>query len=182
MEDSGIIELYWARSEAAIQETGRKYGAYLNSIAYNILRNLCDTEEVVNDTYMAAWDAIPPTRPNNFKHFLSRITRNISFDRLDYLHAGKRHALFVEMDECIPDRRNNIEDLWEAKEIGMVLNKFLATLDRKTCAVFLARYFYSYSINEVAEQYALSARQVKYLLSKTRSGLRSYFEREGVVI
>ncbi|MCH5258029.1 MAG: sigma-70 family RNA polymerase sigma factor, partial [Lachnospiraceae bacterium] len=163
MEDSGIVELYFARSEMAIQETGKKYGAYLNSIAYNILRNLCDTEEVVNDTYMATWDAIPPTKPNNFKHFLSRITRNISFDRLDYLNAGKRQALFVEMDECIPDRKNDVENIWEAKEIGMVLNKFLETLNRKTCAVFLARYYYSYSINEVAEQYALSVRQVKYL-------------------
>ena len=182
MEDSGIVELYFARSEAAIQETGKKYGAYLNSIAYNILRNLCDTEEVVNDTYMAAWDTIPPTKPNNFKHFLSRITRNLSFDRLDYLNAGKRHALFVEMDECIPDKRSDVEDIWEAKEIGMALNRFLQTLDRKTCAVFLARYYYSCSINEVAEQYALSARQVKYLLSKTRDNLRSYFEKEGVVI
>ena len=182
MEDSGIVELYFARSEMAIQETGKKYGAYLNSIAYNILRNLCDTEEVVNDTYMATWDAIPPTKPNNFKHFLSRITRNISFDRLDYLNAGKRYALFVEMDECIPDRRNDVEYIWEAKEIGIVLNKFLKTLDRKTCAVFLARYYYSCSINEVAEQYALSARQVKYLLSKTRNELRIYFEKEGVLI
>lgn len=182
MEDSGIVELYFARSETAIQETGRKYGAYLNQVAYNILRNLCDTEEIVNDTYMAAWNAIPPTKPNNFKHFLSRITRNLSFDRLDYLNAGKRHALFVEMDECIPDRRSDIEDIWEAKEIGVALNYFLQTLDRKTCAVFLARYYYSYSVSEVAEQYALSARQVKYLLSKTRDKLRSYFEKEGVVI
>ena len=182
MEDSGIVELYFSRSEMAIQETGRKYGAYLNTIAYNILRNLCDTEEVVNDTYMATWNAIPPTRPNNFKHFLSRITRNLSFDRLDYLNAGKRQALFVEMDECIPDRRNDVEDIWEAREIGEELNKFLKTLDRKTCAVFLARYFYACSVNEVAEQYALSARQVKYLLTKTRSELRSYFEKQGVVI
>ena len=182
MEDSGIVELYFARSEMAIQETGRKYGTYLNSIAYNILRNLNDTEEVVNDTYMATWNAIPPTNPNNFKYFLSRITRNLSFDRLDYLNAGKRHALFVEMDECIPDRRSDVEEIWEAKEIGMALNRFLRTLDRKTCAVFLARYYYAYSINEVAEQYALSARQVKYLLSKTRSELRTYFEKDGVVI
>ena len=121
------------RSEVAIQETGRKCGAYLNNIAYNILRNISDTEEVVNDTYMATWNAIPPTKPDNFKHFLSRITRNLSFDRLDYLNAGKRHALFVEMD-----------------------------------------------ISEVADQYGFSARQVKYLLSKTRGELRSYFEREGV--
>ena len=88
----------------------------------------------------------------------------------------------MEMDECIPDRGNNVEDIWEAKEIAMILNKFLQTLDRKTCAVFLARYYYSCSISEVAEQYALSVRQVKYLLSKTRSELHNYFEKEGVLI
>ena len=182
MEDSGIVELYFARSEVAIQETGKKYGAYLNSIAYNILRNLYDTEEIVNDTYMAAWNTIPPTKPNNFKHFLSRITRNLSFDRMDYLNAGKRHALFVEMDECIPDRRSDVEEIWEAKEIGIVLNDFLGTLDRRTCAVFLARYYYAYSTSEVAEQYGLSVRQVKYLLTKIRSDLRSFFEEHGVMI
>lgn len=182
MEDARIVELYLERSETAIQETDKKYGAFLHQVAYNILRNLCDTEEIVNDTYMGTWRAIPPTKPDNFKHFISRITRNLSFDRLDYLNAGKRHALFVEMDECIPDRKSGVEELWEAREIGRALNRFLETLDRKSCAVFLARYYYSYSISELAEQYSLSARQVKYLLSKTRSRLRDYFEKEGVVV
>lgn len=182
MEDSGIIELYFQRSEEAIQETGRKYGAYLHQVAYNILRSLCDTEEIVNDTYMGAWRAIPPARPNNLKHFLSRITRNLSFDRLDYLNAGKRHALFVELDECIPDRLSDLEMVWEARDIGRVLNRFLETLDRRSCAVFVARYYYSCSIEELARQYALSGRQVKYLLAKIRKQLRYYFEKEGVVL
>ncbi len=180
MEDAGIVELYFQRSEAAIRETGKKYDAYLNRVAYNILRSIRDTEEIVNDTYMAAWNAIPPTRPNNLKYFLVRIARNLSFDRLDYLNAGKRNALFVELNECIPDRRNDMEEMWEAREIGKVLNRFLKTLDRKSAAVFLARYFYGYSISELAEQYALSGRQVKYLLSKTRNRLKAYFEKEGV--
>lgn len=182
MEDSCIVELYFERSETAIQETDRKYRAFLQQVAYNILRDLEDTEEIVNDTYMGAWNAIPPTRPNNFKHFLSRITRNLSFDRLDYLNAGKRRALFVEMDECIPDRKSDMEKIWEAREIGRVLNSFLETLDPKSCAVFLGRYYYSYSIEELAEQYALSGRQVKYLLSKARRQLRERFEREGVIV
>lgn len=109
MEDLKIINLFYERSELAIKETSGKYGAYLKQVAYNILRDLCDTEEVVNDTYMGAWKAIPPTRPSNLKHFLSRITRNLSFDRLDYRTAGKRQALFVELDECIPDEQNNVE-------------------------------------------------------------------------
>lgn len=182
MEDMEIITMYFERRETAIQETENKYGVYLNAVAYNILRSLDDTEEVVDDTYMAAWNTMPPTRPENLKHFLSRITRNLSFDRLDYKNAGKRHALFVELDECISDRKNDMESIWEAKEIGRVLNEFLRTLDRKTCAVFLARYYYAYSIKELAEQYALSDHQVKYLRSKTRNKLRSYFEKEGVVL
>lgn len=181
MEDDGIVALYFARSETAIAETEKKYGAYLHQVAYHILRNLSDTDEIVNDTYMGAWGAIPPTKPNHLRHFLSRITRNLSFNRLAYLKAGKRNALFVELDECIPDGKD-VEQVWEAKEIGVVLNRFLKTLDDKSCAVFLARYYYSYSIDELAEQYRLSARQVKYLLSKALNGLRDYFEKEGVIV
>ncbi len=181
MEDDGIVALDFARSETAIAETEKKYGAYLHQVAYHILRNLSDTDEIVNDTYMGAWGAIPPTKPNHLRHFLSRITRNLSFNRLAYLKAGKRNALFVELDECIPDGKD-VEQVWEAKEIGVVLNRFLKTLDDKSCAVFLARYYYSYSIDELAEQYRLSARQVKYLLSKARNGLRDYFEKEGVIV
>lgn len=180
MEDDGIVALYFARSETAIAETEKKYGAYLHQVAYHILRNLSDTDEIVNDTYMGAWGAIPPTKLNHLRHFLSRITRNLSFNRLAYLKAGKRNALFVELDECIPDGKD-VEQVWEAKEIGVVLNRFLKTLDDKSCAVFLARYYYSYSIDELAEQYRLSARQVKYLLSKARNG-RDYFEKEGVIV
>lgn len=182
MEDAEIITMYFERKETAIQETGNKYGAYLNVVAYNILRNPDDTEEVVDDTYMAAWNTMPPTKPANLKHFLSRITRNLSFDRLDYKNASKRHALFVELDECIPDKQNDVEAIWEAKEIGRVLNAFLHTLDGKTCAVFLARYYYAYPMKEVAKQYGLSERQVKYLLKKVRNSLRATFEKEGIVL
>ena len=182
MVDSKIIDLYFERSDKAIEETSIKYGGYLNQIAYNILRDPSDTEEIVNDTYLGAWNAIPPTRPNSLKHYLSRITRNLSFNRLDYILAGKRNALIVELDECIPDKYSDIESILEAKEIGLLLNSFLAVLDRKNCAIFLARYYYSYTIKEIADDYDLSQRQVKYRLLKLREGLRGYFEKEGVTL
>lgn len=182
MEDSEIITMYFERRETAIQETEKKYGAYLSVVAYNILRSFDDTEEVIDDTYLAAWNAIPPTKPENLKHFLSRIIRNFSFNKLDYKNAQKRYALFVELDECIPDRKNDVDSIWEAKEIGRVLNEYLQTLERRTCAVFLARYYYAYSIKEVAKQYGFSERQVKYLLEKVRSGLRYAFEKEGITL
>lgn len=182
MEDLEIVELYFERSEAAIRETEKKYNVFLRQVAYNILRCPYDTEEIVNDTYMGAWNAIPPTRPNSLKHFLSRIARNLSFDRLEYLNARKRHALFVEMDDCIPDEKSDPEVLWETREIGAAINRFLETLDDTGCAVFLGRYYYSYSIGELSGQYSLSARQVKYILSKTRKALRDHLEKEGVAI
>ena len=182
MEDAEIIELYIGRSESAIRETDMKYNVFLSRLVYNILHDTLDTEEIIDDTYMGAWNAIPPTIPDSLKHFLSRIARNLSFDRLDYRLAGKRNALFVELDECIPDTRQNVEREWEAKEIGNLLNRWLGTLDRKDCAVFLGRYYYSCSISELAGQYSLTQRQVKYMLSKARNGLRAYLEREGVTV
>ncbi len=182
MEDTEIIELYIERSESAIRETDNKYSVFLSRLVYNILRDTLDTEEIIDDTYMGAWNTIPPTIPNSLKHFLSRIARNLSFDRLDYRLAGKRNALLVELDECIPDMRQNVERIWEAREIGNLLNGYLETLDRKNCAVFLGRYYYSCSISELAEQYSLTQRQVKYMLSRAREGLRAYLKKGGVAV
>lgn len=180
MEDSQIVALYFERSEAAIAETDRAYGAYLNQVAYNILRDADDTVEIVNDTYLGAWNAIPPTRPRSLRQFLSGITRHLSFDRLDYRMAGKRHAIVEELDECIPDSRADLEHQWEVKELAETLNTFLGTLDRKTCAVFLSRYYYAHTIPEVAANYGLSIRQTKYILEKTRRKLLEHLKREGV--
>ena len=182
MEDAKIIELYLSRSESAIRETDHKYRAFLQRLAYNILQDICDTEEIIDDTYMGAWNAIPPTIPDSLKHFLSRIARNLSLNRLNYLMAGKRNAAFVELDECIPDTRQSMERIWEAKELGELLNQFLGSLDRKSCAVFLGRYYYAYSLDELAEQYSITKRQVKYILARTRNRLREFFEKEGVAV
>lgn len=102
MEDQEIIQLYFCRSEDAIAQTQLKYGAFLTTVAYHILHSHEDTEEILNDTYLGAWNAIPPTKPACLRHFLSRITRNIAFDRFDYRNADKRSALETELDECIP--------------------------------------------------------------------------------
>lgn len=180
MEDSDIVDLYFSRSERAIQETGSKYHAYLAQIAFNILRSRLDTEEIVNDTYFAAWNSIPPARPNILKYYLSRITRNLSLTRLDYLLAGKRHALEVELDECVQYGQARGENMCEDRELAAILNSFLGSLDRRSCAIFLARYYYGYQISEIAEKYDLSERQAKYSLSKSRAALRTTLEKEGV--
>lgn len=178
MEDEQIVELYFARSEKAIQATSDKYGSYLNQIAYNILQNSSDTEEIVNDTYLGAWNAIPPTKPDSLRHFLSRITRNLAFTRLDYKLAGKRYALLEELDECIPDYTAGPEQQSEINELASILNRFLGTLKPIDCAVFLARYYYSYSLSEIAVRYDMTERHAKYLLAKLRSQLHNYLDKE----
>lgn len=186
MDDTQIIDLYFGRSEAAIAETARKYGAYLNQVAYYILRCREDTEEIVEDTYLAAWNTIPPSRPLVLKHFLSRITRNLSFDRLDYNTAKRRNkhmnVLLSELDACIPDYSGNVEDVWEAKQLGIALNRFLETLEVADCRIFLCRYYYNLTISEIAEKYHLPERKVKYRLSCARNNLRKFLEREGIAV
>ncbi len=184
MTDQDIIALYFARSESAIQETNKKYGPYLNEVAYRILRSFSDTEEIVNDTYLGAWNAIPPSNPHVLKHFLSKITRNLAFSRLDYLLAKKRSnhmtSLLSELDECIPDQKNNVETIWEQHQIGDSINEYLRTLPEMDCAVFVSRYYYACTIAEISSRYGLTARQVKYILTKCRSGLKQQLEKDGV--
>lgn len=186
MDDTQIIQLYFSRSESAIEETAVKYGPYLNQVAFNILRCREDTEEIVEDTYLAAWNAIPPTVPTVLKHFLSRITRNLSFGRLDYLTAKRRDnhldVLLSELDACFPDRRGSTEDIWEAKQIGVSLNRFLDTLDRTDCRILLSRYYYGMTIDEIAQKYEIPPRKVKYRLSVLRKQLRSHLSKEGVIV
>lgn len=183
IEDSRIIELYFARDEQAIEQTRIKYGSFLLSLAFGILRDSGDSEEAVSDTMLGAWNAMPPHRPDALRHFLARITRNICFDRLDRLTAKKRCGeslpLMGELAECIPDENAQVEIVWEARELARLLNDFLSGLDRLTCAVFVSRCFYSMNTAGIAEKYSLTERRVKYLLSRTRARLRAFLEEQG---
>lgn len=186
MDDSGIIELYFARAEAAIEKTAEKYGAYLNTLAYNILRSAPDAEEVVQDTYLRTWNAIPPERPRMFRHFLSRIARNLAFNRLEYMSAKRRSAevtsLLAEYEDMLPDARGSAEACWEARHLGALLNAFLSTLTREERRVFLWRYYYAAPIKDIAASASLPERRVKYILSCLRRRLRDYLEEEGISI
>ncbi len=186
MKDAEIIELYVQRKEAAIAQTARKYGAYLNQVAYNILRSREDTEEIVSDTYLAAWNAIPPQHPRVFRHFLSRITRNLSFDRLDYRMAGKRSGhmdtLLSELEDCIPDRSASLESRMETKAIGTAINGFLSQQSKNDCALFVCRYFYGMTVMEIGKRQGMSEGTVKYRLGLLRRKLRKHLEREGITV
>lgn len=185
MDDSKIVDLYWERSENAINETQKKYGRYCHSIAYHVLYNEQDTEECVNDTYVAAWNAIPPKRPAHFQQFLGKIARNIALDRYDYNSAAKRscetEVVLDEFWECVPDSRTEVS---AADELALkeIVNRFLASLGKRTRIVFMRRYWYMCSVKEIAGGMRMSESNVKVTLHRTREKFRACLEKEGIFI
>ena len=140
MEDSAIIDLYWAREERALSETDAKYGGYCRSIAHNILKNREDSEECVSDTWLHAWNAMPPQRPSILSSFLGRITRNLSFDRCRRQNAEKRGGgslplALDELSECVP-APGRVEQALEARELAEAIDRFLRTLPERECSIF----------------------------------------------
>lgn len=186
MRDTEIIDLYWGRDENAIAETQKSYGNYCYSIAFHILHRKEDSEECVNDTWMRAWNAIPPTRPAHLSLFLGTITRNLSFDRWKQKNAAKRgsgemEVTLDELAECVPDV-SRTEDIVEEKELQRCLNQFLGTLKEQERNVFLRRYWYAEEYSEIAARYHLKLNTVKTTLFRVRGKLKTYLEEEGVVL
>ena len=186
MEDSAIIDLYWAREERALSETDTKYGGYCRSIAHNILQNREDTEECVSDTWLHAWNSMPPQRPGILSAFLGRITRNLSFDRCKYQQAAKRGGgalplALDELGECIPSAQR-VEYALEQKELAAVIDRFLRTLPEKDCNLFLRRYWYVDSISVIADRYGMKENTVKSILFRTREKLRKFLGEEGIAV
>lgn len=182
MEDTAIIDLYFKRSEQAIVETDTKYGGYCYSIAYNILSNREDSEESVSDTYMAAWNTIPPTRPSFLNAFLGNITRHISIDRWRKRSSKKRGGgeiilALEELENCVDV--HNTENAFEQKELTRVLNQFLSSLGETERNVFLCRYWYMDPIQTISEYSGFTQSKVTSMLYRTRGKLRKRLSEEG---
>ena len=185
MEDSGIIELYWARSESAISETMKKYGKYCFAIAYSILSSTEDANESVNDTYLDAWNSMPPHRPAILSTFLGKITRRISIDRWRSRMAGKRgggeYALALdELEDCVASS-SDVEKEVEQRELVKELNEFLSKLHGQERDIFICRYFFLLSLSEICNRFGYSPSKVKSMLSRTRKRLYAYLEKEGLL-
>lgn len=184
MDDSKIIELFFARNEDAIKHTDDAYGRRLFHLADNIVHNDQDAEESVNDTYMKAWDTIPPQRPEHFFAYIAKICRNFALKRIDWQKAKKRNAEVVtltqEMENCIPDTYRDIEA--DARELGRILDAFLRTLTPENQMVFLRRYWYVDTIAEIAVRYGISESAVQMRLNRTRSKLAMYLAKEGIKV
>lgn len=182
MDDGKIIELFWSRSQEALERTREKYGALCGSLAGRLLRSAEDVEECVNDAYMALWDAIPPARPDHLGAYLSRIVRNLAMTRLDYLTAEKRNreaeVSFEELSECVGGGTDPAE-LYQGKALGEAMAAFLRTRDPDSRRYFLRRYYFFDSVKEIARHFGVSESKVKLKLFRTRNALKEYLIKEG---
>lgn len=185
MNDANIVELYWNRNEDAIKETSKKYGNYCYSISYNILGRNEDAEESVNDTYLVAWDSMPPHKPKNLATFLGKITRRISIDKWRHKNAKKRgngqiDEALEELSECISDS-NSVEKTIEAELLNKTINKFVRALPEAEQTVFIRRYWYLDSVKDICRLCGYSKTKVQSMLFRTRKKLRETLDKEEVI-
>ena len=183
MEDEAIVSLYWDRDERAIRETEEKYDRYLTKIAYNILNDREDSRESVNDTYLAAWDSMPPHRPGILSAYLAKLTRRISIDRFRYRtrdkRAGSEYTLSLsELDDCVSGG-NTTEEIINVKLLADSIGIFLRLQCKEARTAFIARYYFLDSVKEIALSQGMSESKVKSLLHRTRIALKKHLEEEG---
>lgn len=184
MDDKAIVELYWQRSDRAIEESAAKYGGYCRSIAYNILKDPDDSEECVNDTYMSAWCSMPQNRPERLSSYLAKICRNHALSRLDARRRQKRGGgelplALEELSECLPDRQD-VQRRVEEKELMLAVNLFLERLPETERKVFLCRYFFMAAVEDIAKRFGFSRSKTASMLHRTRLKLQRFLHEEGL--
>lgn len=184
MEDEAIYDLYWNRDEEAIHQTDLKYGAWCRGIALRILNIQEDADECVNDTYLQVWNNIPPQRPNIFRAWLGRITRNLALSRYRRNNAEKRGGgqtalALEELRQCVSGKQCTEEQL-ENQAMAAVINRFLASLNQRQRTIFMRRYWHMASIADIARAYGMTESQVTSQLFRSRKKLREMLVKEGI--
>ena len=182
IEDEKIIDLFFNRSEKAIQELDIKYGKVCHKLSYNILNNKQDAEECVNDAYLGAWNAIPPTRPNPLLSYIVKIVRNISLKIYWRKEAAKRSGHYKialeEIEGYIADQKT-VEDEIEARELARIIEEFLDTLTVENRVIFMRRYWFADSYKDIAEPVGISEKNISVRLTRIREKMKQYLiERE----
>lgn len=185
MDDQKIVTLYWERKEEAIQATADKYGRLCTHISQNILTSREDSEECVNDAYFALWNAIPDARPQILSVFISRITRNLALKKYAYISAAKRNPSAItsleELGDCVSGT-DSLESELEKKRVELAIDRFLWRQGDEKRTLFIRRYWYFDSIEEISERTGFSQSKVKSMLYELRRKLRIYLEREGIEV
>ena len=182
MEDRSIIELFFKRSEQAIEEIRLKYEKLCASIIRRIVPDSRDVEECVSDTWLRIWNSIPPEKPESLKSYVARVSRNLALDRYDYNTAEKRSTAlteaFEELEPCLPE----VERVEEATEFRVFINSFLRSLAEETRVIFVLRYWYGYSLAEIAGELSVSEAKIKSSLFRTRNRLLDAMTKEGMAL
>lgn len=182
MEDVQILELYWKRSEDAIEQTEKKYRRYCHYIACRILSDDEDAKEIVNETFLKAWHTIPPKRPTSLKAYVGTICRHLALDLYEAKHAKKRSGqvalVLDELNECLPDSEDGTAYA-DRLALREALNSFLRSLPDKTQRIFVRRYWYVSPIAEIAKDFAMKESSVTVLLLRTRKKLKAFLNKEG---
>lgn len=183
MDDKKIIELFYERSEQAITELSKKYGLLCEKIADNILNNHLDAEECVNDAYLAVWNTIPPQNPDSLVSYVCRIVRNQAIKKYHENTALKRNSIYDtsldELEEVLPSSAS-VEGELEAKEVSAMIDRFLETLDKQSRTMFIRRYWYSDSIEEIALSFKTSKHYISVRLSRIRKALKKHLVKEAI--
>ncbi len=183
MQDNVIIDLYWKRDESAIVETETKYGRYLTKIAYNVLFDLEDSKESVADTYLRAWNSMPPQKPNVLSTYLGKITRELSIDIFRKRNSEKRRASeyaisLSELEECVTAGDTTAQSV-DLHQLAEAINSWLRSRSSEVRNTFVGRYFFADSIREISSYCGMSESKVKSMLYRSRKNLRDYLEQEG---
>lgn len=183
MDDASIIDLYFNRDEQAIRETDLAYGSYCKTVAHNILQNSEDVEEAVADTWLKAWNSIPPNRPMHLKLYLAKITRNIALNTYREQSAQKRGGGQVvlaleELEECVP-HSDSVESTVDRTLIRDAIQAFLQQISKKDRMIFVRRYFYLENTPAIAQRYGLKESNILLILCRTRKKLKNYLIKEG---
>lgn len=186
MEDNEIVELFWLRSERAIAESNAKYGSYCFAVADNILDSKEDSMECVNDTWLRAWNVIPPKRPDRLKLFFAKITRNLSLDKVRRKKSQKRgmgnfETALHELEECIAGD-SFIDDTLDEKLMSECIEAFLQSIAKRDRQFFLRRYFFTEAVSDIASRFGVSENVVSVSLYRTRAKLKKHLEKEGFFI
>lgn len=183
MTDDEIVELYWQREEKAIEYTDKKYGRYLYTIAYNIVHNRPDCEECLNDTYLGTWNCIPPTRPKSFQAFVSKIMRNVAVIKFRKNNAEKRipSSMLVSLEELEDSiaYSSTMDEEYAVRELTRLLNEYLRGLSDREATIFISRYYYADTLQDLAEMLGVSERTVSRILLKLRQDLKKLLDKEG---
>ena len=185
LEDSRIIALFFERSEQAIEELDKKYGAAVRRTAFNILGSRQDAEECANDTWLGAWNSIPPQKPDPLVSYVCRIARNLAISRLRRETAARRNngidLILEELEEVLPSRED-VEAEYEAKELAEAINRFLSALEYDDRYIFIRRYWYADAVRDIATEMHTRENRISVRLFRLRKNLKSFLKKEGLIV